>query len=154
MRGARAQTSIDFVVAAGVFLVAIAFVLGFVLSMFAPFFGMGATHALIGDRTAAYLAENALVDGGNASPVLAPAAVDDFFDDCHDASDQGDWLEDAVAVDSDRLNVSLEDAEGVPGETTTGNATVCGPVPDGSETVSNRIVSVNGTQHTLRVVVW
>lgn len=139
-RTERGQTGIDFVIGAGVFFVAILFVLAFVPAMFAPFFGMGAGDALTSDRSAAYLVENALVEDPNANS-LDSEAVNEFFDDCDNAQDEGAWLATALGINTENVQVTLGDSQ-------------CGPDPTDTETVSNRIVTVDGEQKTLRVVVW
>ena len=138
----RGQTSIDFVVGIGVFLLAVAFVLAFVPSMFAPFFGMGAGDALTADRSAAYLAENALVEDPAAAGALDADAVDQFFTDC-----DGTYLADQLSVATTSINVTI-------GNTSVPDWNTCGDPPADAETVSNRIVTIDGIQYTLRVVVW
>lgn len=133
----RAQTGIDFFVGMGVFLLALAFVLAFVPSMFAPFFGMGVGDALSADRGAAYLVEDALVDDPTKPGVLNETTVNAFFDEC-----AGDELHNELGTRSSNVNVTI------------GDDWACGPSPTDADTVSRRIVTVEGTQYTLRVVVW
>lgn len=140
-RDDRAQTSIDFVVGVGVFLLAVAFVLAFVPSMFAPFFGMGAGDALTADRSAAYLAENALVEDPSTSGALDRDAVDTFFHECSSAT-----LAQQLGVGTSAINVTIGNRSGT--------EWACGDRPAAAETVSNRIVTINENQYTLRVVVW
>lgn len=144
-RSDRGQTAIDFVIGMGVFFIAIAFVLAFVPSMFAPFYGMGAGDALVSDRSAAYLAENKLVEDPSTPGALDEDAVETFFDDCESATLSGE-----LGVGTEHINVSILDRYGDPIH----SDYICGDQPDGAETVSNRVVTVDGTQGTLRVVVW
>lgn len=149
MRGEdRGQTTIDFAVGIGFFLIAVAFVLAFVPSMFAPFFGMGASDALVTDRSAAYLSENALVEDPSQPGALDPDEVNGFFDDCN-----GSTLAQQLGVDTEQINVSIGDRTGIPA-TLDGTPLTCGPPPDGSDTVSNRIITIGDDQWTLRVVAW
>lgn len=141
-RSARGQTALDFLVGMSVFLLALGFVLAFVPSMFAPFFGMGVGDAMAADRGAAYLTENALVEDPATPGVLDEEKVDDFFNASECDNDPGAYLEDELGLRGNNVAASI------------GDKWECGDDPSGAETVSRRIVSVNGTQHTLRVVVW
>lgn len=144
--GDRGQTALDFAIAIGVFIVAIGFVLAFVPSMFAPFFGMGSADGLTADRSATYLAENALVDDPKSPASLNETAVEEFFEECGGA----EWLAEELSVGTTNIHVQLLDAEAILDiETDT-----CGGTPSGAETVSNRVVSIGDSQTILRVVVW
>ena len=134
----RAQTAIDFVVGVGIFVLAVAFVLAFVPSMFAPFFGGGVGDSLVTDRSAAQLADVELVADPATPGVLDKSAVDDFFDSGCDEI----HLADRLGIDTERVYVTV------------GEDWACGPEPAGAETSSQRLVSVDGERHILRVVVW
>lgn len=139
----RGQTAIDFAVGMALFLLAVAFVLAFVPSMFAPFFGTGGGDALVADRSAAYLADNALVDDPSHPGALNKSAVDTLLeDDCDDSP--GAYLADELGIGTESVNVSV----------TGPSSWSCGDAPSGSETVSTRVVTIDGDQHILRVVVW
>lgn len=75
-RDARAQTTLDYAVGAGVFLVAAAFVLAFVPGMLAPFGGADRTQ--VADRAATALASDALGDPSSPS-VLDETCTAAFF---------------------------------------------------------------------------
>ena len=144
-RSDRAQTAIDFVVAMGVFFIAVAFVLAFVPSMFAPFFGMGASDALVTDRSAAHLANNALVADSNTPGTLDEGAVEDLFRDCDE-----EVLRSELAITNAQISVVIEDATQTPLEVN-GTETACGSDRAAVETTSNRIVMIGDEQGTLRV---
>lgn len=139
METERGQTALDFAVAIGVFVLAMAFVLAFVPSMFAPFFGMGAADGLVADRSASYLADNKLAADPAQPGALDQEKVDTFFDNC--ATNSSSWLAGELGVGTDNIHIQLAEDS-------------CGNDPDGAETVSKRIVTVDGDQRTLEVTVW
>lgn len=132
----RAQTAIDFVVGMGVFLLAAAFVLLFVPSMFAPFFGAGIGDPVTADRAANYLVEDRLALEGEPTGVLSTEKQQSFFEDCDE-----DALLDALAIEHRSVNVSVGDD-------------TCGPEPEGSVTVSQRLVELDGEHTMLDVRLW
>lgn len=171
----RAQTGIDFLVGMSVFLIAVGFVFAFVPSMFAPFGGTGVNDALIADRSAAYLAEYALVEDPSNAGVLSTACTAAFFDEsgtlnhaeidseygCNfDPDEIGDltallgvqaWKNVQITIGAPDT-VAYEDESGVYEiEMQRGEDPSSG---SGSDTVSRRVVSIDGEPYELRVRVW
>lgn len=159
----RAQTGIDFLVGMSVFLIAVGFVFAFLPTMFDPFGGPGVNNALIADRSAAYLAEYALVDDPSNPGVLSTACTAAFFDaNESQASDHGcnfdhEQIENLTVLlglqEQKSVNVTVGEPDDVPGETVTmerGDD----PSSAGSDTVSRRVVLIEGETHELRVRVW
>lgn len=135
----RGQTGIDFAVGIALFLLAVAFVLAFVPSMFAPFYVTGSGDGIVADRSAAYLTDNALVEDPARPGSLNGTDTDNWFEECDDTS-----VGNELGIGTDTVNVTIDGSEDWS----------CGPTPDGPETASTRIVMVDGEQRTLRVVVW
>ena len=75
----RAQTVLDFAIAMGIFLLALAFVFSFVPSLTAPFVDGDQEMSAASDRTASHLAEGALGDV-NESHVLREPCMTAFFE--------------------------------------------------------------------------
>ncbi|WP_117591728.1 DUF7287 family protein [Haloprofundus halophilus] len=110
----RAQTTIDFAIGAGVFLLAVAFVVAFVPSMLSPFAGGGQEDTVVADRVASQLV------GGTLSAPETPYRVDGecaaaFFDasvagdpDCEFDTDASTVNERVGVSDRVRLNVTLD----------------------------------------------
>lgn len=170
MNDARAQTTLDYAVGAGVFLVAAAFVLAFVPGMLAPFGGADRTQ--VADRAATALASDALGDPASPS-VLNESCTAAFFertngnrsasdvpDDCRFDAD-ATAVADAVGVGADAtLNVTVERADGTVYELATEDgstvALAAGPgAPDGrSVAVAGRTVFLDGASRRLIVRAW
>ena len=145
-RSDRAQTALDFAAAMGVFLLALAFVLAFIPSMFAPFFDAGAGSELRGDRAAATLVEAELVEEPGSPAVLDPDAIESFFDGCDE-----DRLDEILGL-AGGVAIEIVDSDGTPYETAGGVQASCGESADETETVSRRLVSIEDDLYTLRVV--
>lgn len=162
-RGERAQTGIDFLVGATVFLIAVGFVFAFVPSMFAPFGGSGVNDALIADRSAAYLAEYALVEDPANPGVLSTACTAAFFDEDGVRAENHGCDFDHTQIDDLTALLGLQEWKnaqitiGEPDEVPTENITMQrgdDPPSAGSDTVSQRVVSIEGETYELRVRVW
>ena len=143
----RAQTAIDFAVAMGVFLLAVAFVLAFVPSMFAPFFGHGVGDTVTADRAAATVIDGHLSEGG--TPVLNETATRDFFSKCETSSD----LTNKLSFGSEAVYLVILD-EADPLLLDEDTDAECGTDDGGPETVAQRIVSFEGQVYELRVKVF
>lgn len=171
-RGDRAQTGIDFLVAMSVFLIAVGFVFAFVPSMFAPFGGSGVNDALIADRSAAYLAEYALVEDSTAPGVLSTACTAAFFDEDDTISNRetiaGDCgfehgqIGDLAALfglpDWKSVQITIGEPDLVTYEDENREYEIemqrgADPSTD-SDTVSQRVVSIEGEPYELTVRVW
>ncbi|MDR5671895.1 putative pilin/flagellin [Halalkaliarchaeum sp. AArc-CO] len=163
-RSSRAQTTLDFAIGAGVFLVAIAFVVAFVPGMFVPF--DADTGTITADRVADSAAKDLL--GDPAEPgALDTACTVGFFaqmnggqapDDCRfdpDAEEPGE-----VFGVSDRINLTIEERDGpiVETETKAGDPIqlAAGDDPATAQSVSTvrRTVLFDGGSKRLVVRVW
>jgi hypothetical protein len=71
----RAQTTLDFAIAMGIFLLAVAFVFTFIPSLTSPFVDSNQEHSVVADRTASHLAEGALGDPNRPLIVEEPCAT-------------------------------------------------------------------------------
>lgn len=161
--GDRAQTGIDFLVGMSVFLIAVGFVFAFVPSMFAPFGGSGVNDALIADRSAAHLTTHALVEDLAKPGVLSTACTAAFFDvdealaESNDCNFNPGEINDLNALFGvpDWKNVQITIGE--PGTVWDGETIElrrgADPSVD-SDTVSQRIVSIDGEPYELWVRVW
>ena len=110
----RAQMTLDFAIAMGIFLLAIAFIFSFIPSLTAPFITGGQDGSVTGDRIASHLAEGGLGDS-NEPYVVDPACAHVFFNaSTQDASDvpsecgfNGTGVHERVGV-SDRHDVEVQ----------------------------------------------
>ncbi|MFT4883280.1 MAG: hypothetical protein ACI8U4_000783 [Natronomonas sp.] len=75
MSGTRAQTTLDFAIAMGIFLLAVAFVFMFIPSLTAPFVGGDQDRSAVADRTASHLSEGALGDPNRPLIVEEPCTT-------------------------------------------------------------------------------
>lgn len=75
----RAQTTLDFAIAMGVFLVALAFVFAFVPGMFQPFQTNAPETTTFGNRIADQVAGGTLVESEDEVPALDIACTVEFF---------------------------------------------------------------------------
>ncbi|WP_435093662.1 DUF7287 family protein [Halorubrum sp. N11] len=178
--GVRAQTPIDFAVGAGVFLLALAFVIAFVPTLFDPFSAASTASPVVSDRVAAGLAGDLLAASPTEPGVLSPACTVAYFEGeegnatlAETANCPAGTANDTAAefgLDDDVLVVVHAIGEAAP----VGNAsTVSVDTEYGSQTVelrrsttdpvrvdrggvsvSQRLVSIEGTQYRLTVWVW
>ncbi|WP_049909460.1 DUF7287 family protein [Halorubrum saccharovorum] len=174
---ARAQTPIDFAVGAGVFLLTLAFVIAFVPTLFDPFSAASTASPVVSDRVAAGVAGDLLAASPAEPGVLSPACTVAFLSanatlgtdaDCHpDVAENPathfgiDGDVQVVIHELDRRNpstnasnLSIATRHGrfeVEPDRTTADTTD----PTGEDvTVSQRLVSIGGTQYRLTVRVW
>ncbi|PSP55251.1 hypothetical protein BRC82_06695 [Halobacteriales archaeon QS_1_67_19] len=159
VRSSRAQTSIDFVVGMSVFLLTVAFVVGFLPGVFEPFTASGEGDVLAADRTAALLADQSLAESGTAGRLNATCTAE-FFDadgavgDCRFDADAAD-LDAALGLGpATAVNVTI--AENGTVRTVDGVELAAGSEPPASESVvvSRRVVLLDGEESDLRVRVW
>jgi len=106
----RGQTTIDFAIAMGVFLIAVAFVFTFIPSLTTPFVEGDQDTSVTADRVASHLAEGALGDPSDPF-VLDADCAEVFFNGSTSIPDHcgysGSSLGERVGVDTDRLNVNV-----------------------------------------------
>jgi len=169
-RGGRAQTSIDFVVGMSVFLLTVAFVVGFVPGVFEPFTASGEEATLTADRTAAALAEHLLADPATPSALNATCTAEFFstadgglIEACRFDADASD-LETALGVGSTTgVNVTVEEDGSYLRAYENGTVSPDGDVslragpdpPDsGNVVTARRVVLLDGEGRNLYVRVW
>ena len=159
--GERAQTTIDFAIGIGLFLIVVAFVVAFVPTIFTPF------QSTEGPQTADRIATSLSTDrlGDPAEPyVLNATCTDGFFDqlDGGDAAPSGcqfntsaTTTREMFTLDGTRnVNVTVRDSNGsiVDG----GTRLAAGPTPPEttSVTAATRVVSLDGQSRRLVVRTW
>lgn len=159
----RAQTTIDFAIGAGVFLIVVAFVFAFLPAIFEPFAGPAGSNTMVADRTADRVADDLLVSDPARPGVLDATCTREFFDtaggvpaDCR-ASDDADALAAVLGVDATRnVNVTIEDGSGVVSVSPGPVALAAGEAVSDREdaVVARRIVLLEDTEYRLYVRVW
>lgn len=178
--GDRAQTPIDFAVGASVFLLTLGFVIAFVPTVFDPFAGAATASPVVSDRVAAGVVGDLLAASPAEPAVLSPACTAAYFegDDGNatlaDAAGCPAGIADDTAkrfgIDGDVLVVvhAMDAADPVTSASTVSIDTRYGTravelrrsttdpvrVDRGGVSVSQRLVSVEGTQYRLTVWVW
>ena len=173
----RAQTTLDFAIAMGVFLLAVAFVFTFIPSLTSPFIDGNQEQSAIADRVASNLVEGSLADP-NDPYVLNTTCTTGFFeetngpetDHCGYTDETTDFRERIGVSDRPSVNVSLVRINATSRETTTlceqsdgdvGTESCAvvyqiggDPADAESVTVARRVVSIGGEDATLFVRVW
>lgn len=153
----RAQTTIDYAVGVGIFLLAIAWVVGTVPQIVQPF-DDAQDRPLVANRAADRLADDALSPPGEQT-VLLTECVDGFFQNASPPAtceyDTGP-VHDAVGVDDTYdVNVTLLHNGSVATLSDGSDATRGDPVPSSGQVVTaRRSVLVDGQLHQLLVRVW
>lgn len=159
----RAQTSFDFAVGMGVFLLTVAFVLTFIPTVFQPFAVGSGSDEIVGDRVAATLAEDALVENVSNPNVLNASCTVKLFNDADDP-DAGcgyseDDLDEIIGPTERNLQVSIRrngKVATLPYDDGGDVDLVEGPEPrSGADvTVSRRVVWIDGEVYQLWVKIW
>jgi hypothetical protein len=136
--GDRAQTGIDFLVAMSVFLIAV--------------------------RSAAHLAEYALVEDPANPGVLSTACTAAFFDEDEDLAESNDCNFDTGEIDDlnalfgvpdwKTVRITIGEPDDVTNEVYEIEMQRGDDPSSSSETVSQRVVSIDGEPYELRVRVW
>lgn len=156
----RGQTSFDFAVGMGVFLITLAFVLAFLPGTLEPFTATAGENMVVAERAAASLTEELLVTSVMAPNVLNQTCTAEFFDGdgltagCPFSADADDVPAAFGIDDTFRFNITIERAgsiRSVDGVTlSTGRAP-----PSGSDAVvAKRMVLLDGSEATVYVRVW
>lgn len=173
MSTSRGQTTLDFTIGISVFLAVLVFVFAFVPGLLSPFTTSSNDAPALADRTADRLAQGSVGSPENGSIghpeepyVLDGSDTEEFFDASGDVSERldlppgrnlnvtiegnlTDGTENSILCWDDSSD-SLADC---PDDTTL--ATGSTPPPDNDATVtSNRVVSIDGEDVNLVVVVW
>jgi hypothetical protein len=157
----RAQTTMDFAVGIGIFLVALALVFGFLPSVFAPFQTQTGANAVTAERSADRLASDLLVEDPARPVALNDTCTASFFNTsgsdpagCRYDSDAAD-LTDALGVRSlVNVNVTVQNASSI--RSVAATTLAAGPEVDAGASVvtTRRTVSVGGEISRLVVRVW
>lgn len=180
MSADRAQTPIDFAVGASVFLLTLGFVIAFVPTVFDPFAGGATAMPVVSDRVAAGLAGDLLAASPTEPGVLSPACTVAYFE----GDDGNATLADAAGCPSGTANDTAAEfginddvlvlVHAVGESDPLGNASTVSVdtrhgahsvqlrrstsdpvrVDRGGVSVSQRLVSIEGTQYRLTVWVW
>ncbi|MFB6195629.1 MAG: hypothetical protein ABEI80_05620 [Haloplanus sp.] len=173
----RAQTTIDFAIGTSVFLLIVAFVVGFIPGIFQPFTGGPQDEFASVDRVADTVVYD-LLDGGDDTTALDRRCTIAFFNDTD--TDTGCRFDDGRALDeqigmTDRHHVNVTVVAGAPDGTvnpvcavgdrievseddacTNGFHLAAGePVPQGgASAIGRRVVHVDGTTAIVLVRMW
>ena len=174
----RAQTPIDFAVGAGVFLLTLAFVIAFVPTLFDPFSAAETASPVVSDRVAAAVAGDLLAASPAEPGVLSPGCTVAFFTADDGLADDAGCGFNASAPPSEQFGLdgdvqvivhALDERAPSENPATVTIVTEHGTfeaveldratgAPTGTSrddiTVSQRLVSIHGTQYRLTVRVW
>ncbi|QLG26490.1 hypothetical protein HUG10_02570 [Halorarum halophilum] len=163
----RGQTTVDFAIGMGIFLLVTTFVVTFVPDIFAPFQGSSAVGTA--DRVVASLATNQLGDPGTPH-VLDATCTAGFFSGLQGGTGAPTTCRFDTTVDEPAavfglpagtsLNLTVEGLEGgiVTGEYPDGTPVTlaAGPTPPDTQSVTSgrRVVSIDGESYRLVARVW
>jgi hypothetical protein len=165
----RAQTTLDFAVGMGIFLLALAFVLSFIPTVFDPFTTGSSANLVVADRAASILARDVLAPSTAGTGTLNTGCVVAFAtgnqslanEACASSPDVDDHGG-VLSLDGRNLNVSIHAPNGTaddPAEIEWEGNTVSltwnnsGSVPN-DLAVAVRTVRIDGHQYRLTVQVW
>jgi len=157
----RAQTTTDFAVGMGLFLVTIVIVVGFLPSMFEPFDTRTGASAIAADRSADRLAEDLLVETPERPVALNDTCTAAFFEADGSAPSGCRFDDDAADLDAAlglrsfvNANVTVRNESGV--RVLDGTRLAAGSEPrSGTDVVSTRrTVLLGGNTSRLIVKVW
>lgn len=157
-RDSRGQLGFDFLVGMSIFLITVAFVVGFVPGMFDPFAAETGADMIIADRSAAHITGNVLVESPAEPAVLNTTCTAIFFsDDSIPAGCRFESQELPVALgidDAVSVNVTIEDGGTI--RTIDGESLKAGRAPTelNDVSVAQRVVYVDGESSRLFVRVW
>ena len=159
--GERAQTTIDFAIGIGLFLLVVAFVVAFVPTIFTPF--QSTQGPQTADRIATSLSTDRLGDPSNPY-VLNATCTDAFFDQLNGGgpapstclfNTSADTTRAVFTLDRTRdVNVTIRYANG--SVVDSGGRLAAGPTPPETTSVSaaTRVVSLDGHPRRLVVRAW
>ena len=156
----RGQTTLDYAIGIGIFLIAVVFVIGFIPGIFEPF-AQAQTHATISNRVADRAASDLLGIGVDPTD-LNVSCTEAFFEGTVPGHCQFDTTElnDAFGVNERyQLNLTIEDSTGITSLSDGGTPVRLAagdPPPDRhrSVTVAQRAVYLDGETYRLLVRVW
>jgi len=161
-RRGRGQTTIDYAVGVGLFLLVVAFVFAFLPSIFAPFSGDSGTLPVLTDRGADRLSSDLLVESPRRPAALNATCTEGFFDadgsvpaGCRYATD-GDDLAGALGVDAPAISINVTVGDGTGARSLDGTELSAGPAPpsNADAVTARRIVFLEGESGRLTVRMW
>jgi hypothetical protein len=159
----RGQTTLDYAMGMGIFLVAIVGVFAFLPSIFTPLSDGPGTNAIVADRSADQLSDRLLVESVSEPSVLDESCTAAFFDGNTPAAcrfdEAGDDLPDALGAGPfTNVNVTIENTNGIRTLSSGGTNVRLAAGPrtptTGSVVTSRRFVSLAGEKNQLYVSVW
>jgi hypothetical protein len=166
MRGrTRGQTTLDFAIGTGVFLLAVLFVVTYAPTMFDPFASGTGTKLIVADRAATTLSGDVLATSTAAPGTLALGCVAELFDESVDgetcsATADFDDLDGLLSLDGRHAEVTIHEL-GEPISTPASPGWATGDLQrstDGSTpidvAVATRTVSIDSHRYRLTVRVW
>jgi hypothetical protein len=168
MIGNRAQTTLDFAIGMGVFLLTVVFVVANVPTLFDPFAGGTGTTLIVADRAATTLSADLLATSTATPGTLSAGCVAAFFQEsiegasCDAGVDLDDpgALETALSLDGRNANVTVHELDapasrpariGWADDPLTRSNTDSTPI---DVAVATRTVSIDRRQYRLTVRVW
>lgn len=155
----RGQTSFDFAVGMGIFLLAVGFVLTFIPTIFQPFAVGSGSDEIVGDRIAANLVEDALVEDLSRPGVLNASCTAKLFNGSVEGQVSGCYyknatLAGAIGVYDSNVNVTIRQNGSIASLNGTKLSLQPPPRPDADVTISRRVVRINDEVYELWVRVW
>ncbi|MFO7926580.1 MAG: DUF7287 family protein [Halobacteriota archaeon] len=163
----RGQTTLDFAVGTGVFLLAVLFVVTYAPTMFDPFAGGSGTELIVADRAATTLSSDLLAASTSDPGILSAGCVAEFFEvDADEATcEAGASFTDfdgALSLDGRSADVTIHDLSASASDPADPDWTDGGDElhrsSDGSTptdiAVATRTVSIDDQQYRLTVRVW
>lgn len=162
----RGQTTLDFAVGMGMFLVTVVFVISYAPTMFDPFAGDAGTQLVVADRAATTLSDDVLAASTAEPGVLSLGCVAEFFDESIDddgCSTEGDLDNDDIlpAVEHRSYNITIHDldtsADDPAAPESVGETELTRSRAGSIQTdvaVATRTVSIDGEPYRLTVRVW
>ncbi|MBX0298258.1 DUF7287 family protein [Haloarcula nitratireducens] len=157
LRTTRGQTTLDFGIAMGIFLLTLAFTFSFLSGVFAPFSTDSNADLMTADRSAAHLTEGMLGSPSRPTQLNSTCTVAFFKNTTVPTTCRYDTLDltDALGVASrTRVNTTIEQSGDV--AKVDGIMLARGPPPSstGDVSVARRLIALEGTTYHLVVRVW
>ncbi|MFB6186532.1 MAG: hypothetical protein ABEI86_06670 [Halobacteriaceae archaeon] len=156
----RGQTSFDFAVGMGLFLITLAFLFTFVPGIFAPFTVGTGGDEIIADRSADRLAEDLLLSNETQQYRLNTSCTVAFFNTDSDSitcqfSNDASNLHQVLGIDTfEKINVTIKQDGSVLTIQSTKLSAGPSPPESGDVTVATRVVYLNGNRSVLQVKIW
>lgn len=157
----RAQTSFDFAIGMGIFLLAVGFVLTFIPTIFQPFAVGAGADEIVGDRIAATLVEDSLVENVSRPAVLNESCTSKLFGPetgpVSGCGYENATLAGAIGSTEANVNVTIRQNGSVAEPAWADNRTLAlgDPPRSGADvTISRRVVRIGGEVYELWVRVW